>query len=217
MLGTLLLAGCASSAVVFDASNLSRVRRMGVLTPGFPAQPSVATEPPTNGLAFILAGAIQASNRSSEFAGFVSHQGADPEAEFSRSLLACLQKAGVQPSLVPADARRSGFVKDYAALKNGSLDAVLDVVVTRYGYYAVTNSAPFRPNVVMQARLVDLQSGIVLMQDTITMVNIEPTDPRLTLSSFQDYSDIAANQVPAVQAMMSALDRAADTVCKRLA
>ena len=213
----LALTACASSAVVFDANNLPKVRRMGVLTPGFPAQPRVNTEAPTNGAAFLLIGAVQAANRSSEFAGFVSQQGFDPEAGFSRTLLADLQGIGVQPTMLPADVRRTDFIKDYASLQNGSLDAVLDVVVTRYGYYAVVNSAPFRPDMLMRARLVDLQSGTVLMQDTITMVNIEPDDPKITLSSFQGYSDIAANPVQAVQAMVAAIDVAAGTICKRLA
>ncbi len=54
------------------------------------------------------------------------------------------------------------------------------------------------------------------MQDTINMVNVAPTDPTVATSSFQDYSDIAANPDEAVRALQSAMGLAASAVCKRL-
>jgi len=189
---------------------------MGVLTPGFPDQPTVEVLPPTNGALFLVVGAIQRGNRSREFADFLARANANPEAEFSNALFGCLREAGVQPSSLPADARRSKFLSEYGSIARPDIDAVLDVVVANYGYYAVTNAAPFKPRLIMQARLVDRQTHAVLMQDTINMVNVAPADPTVTTFSFQDYSDIAANPAGAVQGLQSAIDAAAAAVCKRL-
>lgn len=216
LVGMLSLAGCATAPIVFDRTNLANVQRMGVLAPGFPERPNVAVLPPTNGALFLLVGAVQESNRSREFADFVVGAKSDPEAEFSKALVACLRDAGVQPSVLPADARRASLLKGYGLAGGQGVDAVLDVVVTRYGYYAVTNAAPFRPSVTMEARLVDARSRSVLMQDTINMVNVTPADPTVTAASFQGYSDIAANPDGAVRALQSAMGAAASTVCKRL-
>ena len=212
----LLLVSCGTAPVVFDRTNLASVKHMAILTPGFPDQPTVAVLPPTYGALFLIINSIQESNRSSEFAGFLARAQINPEVEFSKSLVSCLHDAGVQPLPLPVDPRRKTLLKEYSSVATQGADAVLDVVVTRYGYYAVTNAAPFKPNIVMQARLVDAHSRAVLMQDTIDMVNVPPADPTVTTFSFQDYSDIAANPDGAVRALRSAIASAASTVCKRL-
>ncbi len=189
---------------------------MEVLTPGFPERPTVAVLPPTNGALFLLVNSIQEGNRSREFADFIVHAKSNPEAEFSKALVACLRESGVQPSQLATDARRTSLLKEYGSIAGNGADAVLDVVVANYGYYAVTNAAPFKPIVVMEARLVDARSRSVLMQDTINMVNVVPADAKVTTSSFEDYSDIAANPDGAVQSLQSAIGLAAATVCKRL-
>ncbi|WP_428487381.1 hypothetical protein [Rhodopila sp.] len=212
----LSLASCGTAPIVFDHANLASVRRMDVLTPGFPEQPTVAVLPPTNGALFLLVNAVQEGNRSREFAKSLVHAKSDPEAAFSKALVACLRDAGVQPSALPADVRRTSLLKQYGSVGAQGADAVLDVVVTRYGYYAVTNAAPFKPDIVMQARLVDIRSHRVLMQDTINMVNVISADPTVTAASFQDYSDIAANSDGAARTLQSAMGSAASAVCKRL-
>lgn len=149
LIGMLSLASCATAPIVFDRTNLASVQHMGVLTPGFPEQPTVAVLPPTNGALLLLVNGVQEGNCSREFAGFLVRAKSDPEAEFSKALVACLRDAGVQPSVLPADSRRTSSLKEYGPAGAQGVDAVLDIVVMRYGYYAVTNSAPFKPNIVM--------------------------------------------------------------------
>lgn len=211
----LSLAGCVTPAIVFDRTNLARIKRIGVLTPGFPARPDIAVLPPTSGAMFLLVNSIQSGNRGREFAEVVARAGVNPEQAFTTALVKCLQQSGMQPTLLTADPRRTSLPKDNVAVRDSELDAVLDVVVTKYGYYAVTQAAPFRPVVEMQARLVDARSRTVLMQDSIDMVNIAQSDP--TGVSYQDYSDIAKDPTGAVQGVMSAMDVAATAICRRLA
>ena len=216
LIGMLSLASCETAPIVFDRANLASVQRMDVLTPDFPEQPTVAVLPPTNGALFLLVNAVQEGNRSREFTEFLVRAKSTPETEFSKALVACLRNADVQPTVLPADVRRTDLLKEYGSVGAQGVDAVLDVVVTRYGYYAVTNAAPFKPTIVMQARLMDIRSHHVLMQDTINMVNVTPADSAVAAFSFQDYSDIAANPDGAARALQSAMGSAASAVCKRL-
>lgn len=189
---------------------------MAVLTPGFPAEPDVSVPAPTSGALFLVVNAIQQGNRSRELAAIVTNAGANPEAEFSAALLACLRDAKFQPTATQTDTRRTALLKEYAALAGKGTDAVLDVVVTRYGYRAPTQASPFQPSLTIQARLVALPSRTVLMQDRIDMANIAPEGAKSIDYSFQDYSDIAAAPTKAVEGLQSAMRAAAATVCKRL-
>lgn len=210
----LSLAGCATPAIVFDRTNMARIKRMGVLTPGFPARPDVAVLPPTSGAMFLLVNSIQSGNRGREFAEFIARANVNPEQAFTTALLKCLETSGVQPTLLTADSRRTSLPKDNVVVAGPELDAVLDVIVTKYGYYAVTQAAPFRPTVEMQARLVDARTKTVLMQDNINMVNIAQSDAAGV--SYQDYSDLAKDPSGAVQGVMAAMTVAAAAICQRL-
>lgn len=216
VLTVLTVTACADPTVVFDRSSPQPIQRMAVLTPGFPTEPDVSVPAPTSGALFLLVNGIQQGNRSREFAGMVVNAGANPEAEFSAALLACLRDAKFQPVATQTDARRTALLKEYAAYAGTGTDAVLDVVVSRYGYRAPTQASPFQPSLTILARLVALPSRTVLMQDRIDMANVAPEGAKSVDHSFQDYSDIAAAPAKAVQGLQSAMRAAAATVCKRL-
>ena len=216
LLALLTVTACADPTVVFDRSRPQPVQRMAVLTPGFPAEPDVSVPAPTSGALFLLVNSIQQGNRSREFAGMVTKAGANPEAEFSAALLACLRDAKFQTAATQTDARRTALLKEYAALAGTGADAVLDIVVNRYGYRAPTQAAPFQPSLTIQARLVALPSRTILMQERIDMANVALDGAKPDEYGFQDYSDIAAGPAKAVQGLQGAMRAAAATICKRL-
>lgn len=216
LVATLAVSACADPTVVFDRSSPQGVQPMAVLTPGFPAGPDVSVPAPTSGALFLIVNGIQQGNRSRELATLVTQFGANPEAEFSAALLACLQDAKFQPTATQADARRTSPLKDYTALAGSGANAVLDVVVNRYGYRAPTQAAPFQPSLTIQARLVALPSRSILMQERIDLANVVPDGAKPDGYRFQDYSDIAAQPAKAVQGLQGAMRAAAATLCKRL-
>ena len=216
LLTILTVTACADPTVVFDRSRPEPVQRVAVLTPGFPAEPDISVPAPTSSALFLLVNGIQQGNRSREFAGMVVKAGANPEAEFSTALLSCLRDAKFQPAATQIDARRTAPLKDYGALAGTGADAVLDVVVNRYGYRAPTQSLPFEPSLTIQARLVALPSRTILMQEQMDLASVTPVGAKADEYRFQDYSDIAAAPAKAVQGLQGAMRSAAATICKRL-
>ena len=216
-----MLAGCAARPVVFDRSAMAGIRQVALPTPGFPATPDVWV---LGGAfnSFSLIGMAVRSNRSDALVALMRAKGFDPPAVFLAELVSRLRTMRLTTIELAADPRRSAFLDGYPG--PDSDDAALDVVVSQFGFFALTpsNDTPFRPGVTIGMRLVNARDRSVLMQDKVTNTGVDAPvsgpagTPATVPASFTNFSDIEANPDLTLQSLTLALSYAAQTVVSRL-
>jgi hypothetical protein len=158
-----VLAGCASR-VPLDREAAGRIEQIGVVTPAVPDGPTslIRMSP---GLQFGLIGAVADGllqlERERQLKEVLAARGFDVSARWQAILGETLGRAGFAVVAVPVARPDARFAANYPPAE---VDALLDVVVTGYGYQASTILAPFHPALRMRTRLASPQ-GRTLMEE----------------------------------------------------
>lgn len=221
-----VLAGCAGQPEIpYDRAAKAQIKKIGIVTPVF-AEPSVMllnSVGSSFGLIGALADAGMQSNRDSKLKAMLQQQKYSPQDYFVEHVTKDLRAAGYTVVMVPLKRDGSDFVEKYPSGDGPAVDAYLDLVAPVYGYIAngTGDDAPYRPRVVVKARLVSAKDSSVLMQDRVlynplgadnTAVTI-PADPAL---QFKDFDALAASPQTAVKGLRVATEQSAQTVAKLL-
>lgn len=223
---TAVLVGCATDKpIVVDHAAMAAVRRIGLPTVGFPADPTVKVMNTfTNrlGLVGVVAEGIIRTNRGDAVRAMLAAHTFDPQAHFQVALVERLRARKLAVAPEAADPARRAFLAKYEAVPD--CDAVLDIFVVGYGFLALDDhdASPFRPTVVLSTRLVQAADRSVMMQDMVAVNGVEgatmpPGDTSPLLPTFKDFAEIEANPGRAVASLRAALSAAADGVGRRLA
>lgn len=221
-----MLAGCANQAAMvgYDRSSGTRLRQVAVLLPGFPPTPSVGVNGRLNSSFFsvplAVVGAAMDNNRTKELTEVLAQQNFKPAMFMQSALASVLRQRGVSLALCAADPARKEFAASYGADLMAGMEAALDVVVTDYGFLALSSNvhAPYRPRLTLDARLVAADHS-VLMSDHFDLDNIywrqansNPSRPRL---DFSTYAEVIADPRAAAAALQTAMVFAASRVVSR--
>jgi hypothetical protein len=159
-----LLAGCATR-VPLDPQAAGTVRRLGVLPAALPEGPtSLLRHSPGQqfGLIGAIADEILRAERERGLRGALAGRGFDVGARWQAILADSLRGAGFVVVALPATRGGGRFLEAYPPAE---VDAVLDVVITAYGYQAPHIVAPFHPHARVRTRLATPQ-GRPLMEET---------------------------------------------------
>lgn len=219
----LILAGCAAPEIPYDKTVASQVKTIGLVTPHFPSGPDVILAT-TVGQSFGLVGALidgaMKANRDSQFKALLDAQNFVEPDILTKEVADGLKAEGYNVVMLPAPRDTADFLPQYPP---AAVDAYLDVVVNNYGYLSagVGSALPYRPFILLRARLVKAQDSSVLMQDAVLYNNFGntknivtiPADPTL---GFPDFSSLVADPPTAIKGMQTATDKTAETVDKLL-
>ena len=219
------VAACAGKAVLLDKTAAANIKQVGLPTVGAPTSPTVDV---TNGagkhfgLIGLVSSGVTFANRVGALTAIEQAQGFDPRASFTSQLTAELASHGYTVVPQPADANRDSFLANYDL--TGSVEAVLDVYISSYGFVANDDSddSPYRPAVQLRTRLVSAADRSVLMQDRMDLMQIDvplaqPGGAPPAPYGFTSFSDVTKDPARAVLALRGGLGFAADAVCQRLA
>jgi hypothetical protein len=222
-----LLAGCAAPEIPYDRTAAGEVKSIGIVTPSFPEEGSVilATSVGKNfGLVGALIDAGMQANRDSQFKDMLQRQGFSIQDSFVASLSEGLKRKGYDVSVIPFTREaKKDFAAHYPVAAGGKVDAYLDLVAMDYGYIAagIGSSTPYRPHLVMKARLVSVKDSSVLMQDLILYNPVAPASKAITVApdpayTFADFDALVGNPGNAVQGLKTAADKSAETISQLL-
>jgi len=223
-LAVLFVSACAShTEIPFDRAAATDVKRIGVVQPAFPTNSSVILAT-TVGQSFGLIGALVdaglKSNREQHIDTLLMEQKFGPKAEFSGALKTALQNRGYEAVDVAPIRKGNEFVAPGAYVGQPPVDAYLDIVVRNYGFLAAgtASSAPYRPIIYLQCRLVSAKDPTrVLMFDTILVNPLGTPKDAVTVSApeayaFVDFDTLMGDPVRAAEGLAKAIDLSADTV-----
>jgi hypothetical protein len=203
---------------------MADVKRIGMPTPGFPRSVDIVVTNTTSryfGSIGQITGSIIRGNRSDAVTAMMASRGMDPRAAFQTVLADRL--AAHRLAVVPeqASATRRDFLPTYAG--GGDRDAILDTVVSQYGFLALddSDSSPFRPTVLVRTRLTSAHDRSVLMVDTVLINGVQgpalaADGTALGLATFKDFTELEASPDRAVASLRQAFAAAADGVVARL-
>ncbi|WP_376090149.1 hypothetical protein ACE7GA_19260 [Roseomonas sp. CCTCC AB2023176] len=222
LVGVAGLAGCATNPpVAIDREAMARVKRVAVPTVAFPGSPDIAVTNTASqhfGLIGAVAGAVVRNNRIEAIKTMLASQRFDAQAQFDLALSERLVARNLAIVRETASPVRRNFLETYR--QGADRDAVLDVVVLAYGFLAHDDrdTSPYRPTVLVRARLVDARDRSVMMQDAVTINGVEGTvgaaDPGQ--ATFSSFSQMEARPDLTVASLRAALTAAADGVVRRL-
>lgn len=222
---TVLLAGCAAKPVILDREAMAGVKRVAIPPVGLPRYPTILVRDAVAnhlGLIGLIAGTTVRSNRIDAMQAMVTAQGLDPQRHLHAALTTRLQSHGLAIAPMPADPARRDFLAAYPP--EPPRDATLDVIVNRYGYEALNDrdDQPYRPTIVLSARLVSQRDSSILMQDTVIISGLPSrVDADLNnkdlATTFPTFTAIQADPAHAISVLRQAFDAAADGIVKRLA
>jgi hypothetical protein len=221
----MLIGGCAAPEIPYDKTVAAQVKTIGIVTPRFPEGPSVILAS-TVGQSFGLIGAMvdagMKANRDSRFKAALEKENFSLSSLFIERLGNELRAEGYEVASVQMPRDKTDFLASYTA---APVDAYLDIVTMGYGYIAagIGSSLPYRPYIVVRARLVKAQGSAVLMQDAVvynfvgqgdakSFVTVPP-DPN---QQFTDFDTLIADPPNAVKGIETAADKTARTVAKLL-
>lgn len=223
-LSVLFVSACAShTEIPFDRAGAPDIKRIGIVQPAFPSNSSVilATSVGQNfGPIGALVDASLRSNREQHVDTLLMEQKFAPSAEFTTALKTALQNRGYETVDVTPFRKGNEFVAPGAYVGQPPVDAYLDIVVRNYGFLAagIASSAPYRPMIYLQCRLVSAKDPTrVLMFDTILVNPLGTPKDAVTLSApeayaFVDFDTLMADPVRAAEGLAKAIDLSADTV-----
>jgi hypothetical protein len=221
-----VLAGCAGQPEIpYDRAAKAQIKKIGIVTPAF-AEPSVILLNSVGsnfGLIGALADAGVQSNRDSKLKAMLQQQKYSPQDYFIEHVTKDLRAAGYTVVMVPVKRDGSDFVEKYPSGDGQAVDAYLDLVAPVYGYIAngTGDSTPYRPRVVVKARLVSAKDSSVLMQDRVLYNPLGPDSTAVTIPAdpalqFKDFDALAASPQTAVRGLRVATEQSAQTVAKLL-
>jgi hypothetical protein len=204
------LAGCATPGIPFDRASAGGIKTVGIVTPSFPDDAEVVLAS-TVGQSFgLIGGLIDAgmqANRDSKFNAALRVRNFAARDAFVAALTEKLRAEGYEVVAVPASRDKKDFLANYPTGAEPRVDAYLDAVASGYGYVAagIRSSTPYRPTLVVRARLVSAKNAAVLMQDVVAYNPVAPTGPSKAVTIAPD----PAYQFVDFDALMSDADRAA--------
>jgi len=223
-LSVLFVSACAShTEIPFDRASASDVKRIGIVQPSFPTNSSVILATSV-GQSFGLIGAMidssMRSNRERNIDALLVKQNFASNAEFSRALKDALQSRGYEAVDIAPPRKGNDFVTVADYKGQPPVDAYLDIVVSNYGFLAagITDSAPYRPIIYLQCRLLSAKDPTrVLMFDTILVNPLNTPKDAVTVSApdgyaFVDFDTLMGDPARTTEALAKAIDRSADTV-----
>src|SRR5690348_3826469 len=222
-----VVAGCAAGQpeIPYDRAAKAQIKKIGIVTPAF-AEPSVIllnSAGSNFGLIGALADAGMQSNRDSKLKAILQQQKYSPQDHLVENVIKGLRAAGYTVVLVQMKRDGSDFVEKYPNGDGQAVDAYLDLVAPVYGYIAngTGDSTPYRPRVVVKARLVSAKDSSVLMQDRVLYNPLGPDNTAVTIPAdpalqFKDFDALAASPQTAVKGLRVATEQSAQTVAKLL-
>lgn len=219
-----LLSACAAPEIPFDHSSAGDIKTIGVVTPRFPNGPAVVLASSIGksfGLIGALVDATLEARRESRFQEILTQQNYSVPDAFTTTLVQRLQEGGYSVTVVPIAREHADFLKQYPASSN--VDAYLDLVAIGYGYIAsgIGSSTPYRPALVVRARLVGAKDSSVLMQDLVVYNPINNVAKAITISpdpgyEFVDFDTLVADPAAATKGLQVAIDRSTQAIATLL-
>ena len=167
----IVVSGCAAlPEIPYDRMGAGEIKRIGLIPPSLPKSASVilASSP---GQSFGLVGAIVdatlQARREGHFRMFLEDEHFSTQDVFTGRLKQQIEMQGYTVTTVNAIRSGPNFVTKFPM--DSDVDAFLDVLVTNYGYISagVGNDTPYRPQFLVQVRLIRAKDSAVLLQDTI--------------------------------------------------
>ena len=221
-----MLAGCAGQPEIpYDRAAKAQIKKIGIVTPVF-AEPSVIllnSVGSSFGLIGALADSSMQSNRDAKFKTLLLQQKYSPQDHFLERVTQGLRAAGYTVVNVTVKRDGSDFVEKYPSGDGQAVDAYLDLVAPVYGYIAngTGDSTPYRPRVVVKARLVSAKDSSVLMQDRVVYNPLGPDNTAVTIPAdpalqFKDFDALVASPANAAKGLRVATEQSAQTISKLL-
>lgn len=220
-----LLVGCAGlPEVPYDRSS-AHIETIGLVAPSFPDEPNVVLASNV-GQSFGLIGALieegMRANRVSSFERVLKEKDFSARKTFVATLTDALAADGYEIKTIDRPAGKTDFLETYATNADLPVDAFLDVAVYTYGYIAagIGSSTPYRPMIILKARLVKASDRAVIMQNQVAynpigfgsaaakLVTIPP-DPSY---QFTDFDSLMADPPKAVTGLRTAVQQSAQTL-----
>ncbi|HLJ62582.1 MAG TPA: hypothetical protein VKT70_00650 [Stellaceae bacterium] len=219
----LALAACAGAPpeIPYDHSAATDIHTIGFVTPRLPDGPYVilATSVGQNlGLIGALVDSSLRSNRESQFRDVLVQQNFSAREIFEQAVIAKLKAEGYAVSVIPVERQDAEFLEHYPTDREPKVDAYLDMFSIGYGYVAagIGSSAPYRPGMRLQARLVGAKDAAVLMQDLVFYNPINPGNNSISIApdpayQFADFDTLMADPVKATTGLRLAIEQTAQT------
>jgi hypothetical protein len=175
-----LLTACESMPTTsFDPAQRATVKKVGLAPVGLPEKAEVRIIAPV-GANFGLIGALVEEGRAAAARTELEEVLTKAEYDFKTAIPAYLVQAmtaaGFETTSLAGNRKkeeRGKFMK--AVPKDASVDAVLDVYVFSFGFFAAGATTDYRPGAHIMARLVDAKTNKVLFQDQIMYGALMPT------------------------------------------
>jgi hypothetical protein len=221
----LFLSACAGlQEVPYDRMSSGQIKTIGIITPSAPKEASIILASSV-GQSFGLVGALVdaglQANRETHFKAVVAKEQFSAQDAFLGRLKEQLSSRGYIVSDISAARPSSKFLDKYP--DNANVDAYLDIVVSSYGYVSagIGSSTPYRPQLMLQVRLVQAKTSQVLMQDTIFYNPVGPyaagSNKMVTITpapayNFVDFDRLEADPHLAVEGLRDATYQSADMV-----
>jgi hypothetical protein len=212
------LAAC-EPRVALDRAGAARLGTIGVVTPAVAATPAAPTNLPLimpfGSIGRFVDAALE-RERDRRLTEALRAWGYRAAERWTLHLTLALMEAGYRPVEVPSARFDLDFLARYPPV---AVDAVLDTVVSEYGFVANLPEGPFVPFAAVSVRLADPR-GRVLFQDRFVMNALRPFDaipvagpsePRLA-----GEGQFAADVDGAVEGVDAALSMMAAQVAARL-
>ncbi len=220
-----VLAGCAAKPIAIDREAMAGIKRIAMPAVAMPANASVEVTNAVSrqfGLIGLIAGETVRNNRIDALNNIVAARGLLPNSYLADAVRQRLEARQIEivPEAAP-DARRT-FLNAYPPAS--SRDAVLDIVISQYGFVALSDADMdhYKPVVRVAVRLVSARDASVLMQDSVYVSGISntartPDGQSVGTPDFATFTEIEHEPDRAVTCLRLALLAAADGIVARLA
>ncbi|MBV9747379.1 MAG: hypothetical protein JO157_01070 [Acetobacteraceae bacterium] len=198
------------------------------MTPGFPENADMAYtfEGPVIGppIVILLAEGARAgirADRNKSLRHALASQDYAAQDEFTSELTNALRAGGYKITSVPIARNTADFIEKYPTRNAANVDALLDVVVTGYGYriLGVGHSGPCAPYFKLRARLISTQTSSVLMQEPLSYGTTLPEkgiiaipDNPQTATLAHCFDELNGQPGPAVYGLRAATKASAEAV-----
>lgn len=130
-----LLGACSTPGIPYERSS-AQVKTIGVVTPGFPDQPTVFLASNVGQSFGLIGGLIEAgmqSDRETKFKAILKDRKYAAHEHFLEALSAALQAQGYTVSRVAMSRKGTDFIEKYPTTAELKIDAYLDVVTMSFG------------------------------------------------------------------------------------
>lgn len=233
----LAVAGCAKPkdpTIPFDRMSGPEIKTIGVITAEIPDGPAVelaSTVGQTIGSAHLLLGILamivdetMQANREDDLEEILAAAKFDAREKWRDKIRTQLESQNYIVTFLNVTREKKGkFQTKYP--QSANVDAFLDIQIPYYGYIAVdtSDSTPYRPTMLANARLIRKSDSSILMEDKIyygalqnrTNVNNITIAPD-TSHKFVDFDGLTSHPKEAVSYIEASFDRSANAISRLL-